>query len=143
MDPYTRAGLLLAVVPLGTGCLASTVVAEDDRAVRTAEAEHAWRAASAADLVGLWRTRALTGAAAAAILDLSYWISADGRFSGAALFAGPPPTYQVLAGTWRFDEQGRLVLGDDAEPARAEVADGLLRLSGSEGSLTLERTELR
>ena len=144
MPPFPRAGFLLALVaPFAQGCLASTVVPEGQRGVQEGEAVHAWRPAADADLVGLWRTRSLTGAAAASILDLSYWISADGRFSGAALFAGPPPTYQVLAGSWGFDEQGRLVLGDDAEPARAEVADGLLRLSGSDGSLVLERSELR
>jgi hypothetical protein len=54
----------------------------------------------------------------------------------------------VLAGAWTLSEGGVLQLGADAEPARAEVATtgvqhAWLRLSGGDGSLVLERAEIR
>jgi hypothetical protein len=137
----------LLALALGSAC-ASSVVAVQDRAVADELALLPWRPASAADVPGHWRVRSLEGPAAAVLLDLAYWIDADGRFSGAALFVGPPPTYEVLSGTWTLSGAGELVLGADAEPARAEVAaagtgTGWLRLSGAEGSLVLERAEIR
>ncbi len=102
-----------------------------------------WRPASAADIAGQWRVRSLAGPAAAVLMDLAYWMDVDGRFSGAALFTGPPPTYEVLSGTWTLSGEGMLQLGDDAEPARAEAAEGWLRLSGAEGSLVFARAEIR
>ena len=135
--------LLMLLVFLGPGCIPSNVLAPDDRTVKDDPATLVWSPATASDLPGLWRTRSIEGAAAAVLLDLTYWISADKSFSGAALFAGPPPEYQVLSGTWKHLDDGTLQLGDDAEPARAEVAGGLLRLQGAEGSLILERAEIR
>ena len=55
----------------------------------------------------------------------------------------PNAQYQVLSGAWTLSDDGTLLLGEDAGPARAEVAEDLLRLTGSEGSLVLERAELR
>lgn len=136
-----RSFALLCVLASGSGC-ASGVVAVRDRAVRDEFELAAWRPATAADLTGHWRARRIQGAAAAALLDLSYWLDADGRFSGAALFAGPPPTYQVLSGTWTLGSDGTLQLGEDSEPAKAEVSQGRLRLSGAEGSLVLERARI-
>ena len=137
LPPALAAALLLA------GCGASRTLHADERAVQTAPEARTWRPAAAGDLPGLWRTRSIEGAAAAVLLDLCYWIGAEGEFSGAALFAGPPPEYQVLAGRWTLAEDGTLQLGADAAPARAEVAEGLLRLGGAEGSLVLERAQLR
>lgn len=122
---------------------ASSVVGIQDRTVRDELVQLAWRPATAADLAGQWRVRSLKGPAAAVLLDLSYWLDADGRFSGAALFVGPPPAYEVLSGTWTLAADGALQLGEGAAPARAEVAEGLLRLSGDEGSLVFERGEVR
>lgn len=136
--------LLLA---LASGC-ASSVVAVQDRTVHDELESVAWRPAVPGDVVGHWRARSIHGPAAGVLLDLGYWIDADGHFSGAALFAGPPPTYEVLSGAWTFLEDGALRLGEDAEPAQAEVGPGdqssaLLRLTGADGSLVLERAELR
>ena len=121
---------------------ASTVVAVEDRAVRDELELLDWRPAAASDLAGHWRAHRLDGPAAAVLLDLAYWLDADGRFSGAALFAGPPPTYQVLSGAWTLGAGAELQLGEESEPAQAEVAAGLLRLTGSDGSLVLERAEI-
>lgn len=133
---------LLAVLFLASAC-ASNTVAVHDRTVRGEFEALAWRPATPSDLAGHWRARSLEGPAAAVFLDLAYWLDADGHFSGAALFAGPPPTYQVLSGTWTLGSEGLLQLGEDSAPAVAEVADDLLRLSGDEGRLVLERAEIR
>jgi len=122
---------------------ASSVVALEQRAVRGEAEVLEWRPATAADVAGHWRVRSLQGPAAAVLMDLAYWIDADGRFSGAALFPGPPPTYEVLSGTWSLGAEGVLQLGEGSEPARAEVAQDWLRLSGAEGSIVLERAEVR
>jgi len=138
----------MARLPLGVlvallaGC-ASSVLSVKDRAVPDEVELLDWRPATAADIAGHWRVRSMQGPAAAVLRDLAYWIDADGRFSGAALFAGPPPAYQVLSGTWTPSADGTLQLGEDAAPARAEVARGWLRLSGAEGSLVFERAEIR
>lgn len=130
------------VLCLGSAC-ASTVVPAEDRTVQDEFAALAWVPATAADLPGHWRVRSIQGPAAAVLMDLAYWMDADGRFSGAALFAGPPPAYEVLSGRWTFLDDGTLQLGEDSAPARVEVAAGWLRLSGDEGSLILERAQIR
>ncbi|HEX6884689.1 MAG TPA: hypothetical protein VF530_15040 [Planctomycetota bacterium] len=130
--------LALTFLALSTSC-ASTVVAVQDRAVRDELETLEWRPAQAADLVGHWRVKRIGGPAAAVLLDVSYWMDDSGRFSGAALFAGPPPTYEVLSGEWSLAEGGALQLGADAEPAVAEVAGAYLRIRGTEGALVLER----
>lgn len=132
----------LCLVTLASAC-ASSVVAVQDRTVKDELSLLAWGPASATDIPGHWRVRSLEGPAAAVLMDLTYWIDPDGHFSGAALFVGPPPAYEVLSGTWSFAADGTLQLGEEAEPATAEVAGGFLRLSGAEGSLVLERAEVR
>ncbi len=138
---------LVVCLVLGSAC-ASSVVAVQDRAVVDELALQTWRPAVAADVSGHWRLARIEGPAAAVLLDLAYWLDADGRFSGAALFVGPPPTYEVLSGAWTLAEGGVLQLGADSEPARAEVTtsetqQGWLRISGAEGSLVLQRAEIR
>jgi hypothetical protein len=137
----TRAltALLAALAP----ACASHKLAVGERAVQEESESIEWRAAAAGDLVGQWRARSIKGPAAAVLMDLAYWIAADGNFSGAALFAGSPPAYQVLSGRWTLMSDGRLQLGEDSEPARAEVGASFLRLEGAEGSIVLERAELR
>jgi hypothetical protein len=138
--------LLLLLAALGPGCLASSVVDSRDRAVKDESAAIAWQPARAEELGGLWRARSIEGPAAAALLDICYWFDSDGHFSGAALFPGPPPAYQVLSGAWSTTADGRVLLGEDAEPARIERArvagQELLRLTGAEGRLVLERAEV-
>lgn len=124
------------------GC-ASSVVATQDRSVRDALELAVWRPATAADVLGQWRVRSLTGQAAAVLLDLSYFLAEDGQFSGSALFAGPPAHYEVLSGSWSLGADGALQLGEDAEAARAEAAEGLLRLCGAEGCLVFERPTIQ
>lgn len=128
----------LAVLVLASGC-ASTVVAVQDRAVRDELEALQWHPALATELVGHWRANRIQGPAAAVLLDVAYWLDDSGRFSGAALFAGPPPTYEVLSGEWTLAADGTLQLGADAASAVAEVAGGYLRIQGEEGALVFER----
>lgn len=134
--------LTAALASLTSGCIASNVLSVQDRAVQHDDAPLEWRTPTRSELIGLWRTTTIAGPAAAVLLDLTYWLSEDGTFSGAALFGGPPPAYETLSGSWTF-AGGSLQLGEDVEPAVAEVAGDLLRLSGGDGVLTLERAELR
>jgi hypothetical protein len=141
--PSSARAAFLSAASLLSGCIPSNVVAPTDRAVRVDAAAVVWGAGGAADLPGFWRSRELSGAVASAVRRLYYWFEPDGSFTGAALLEGPPLGFQVLRGTWSVDEQGRLMLGEDAEPAQLEKGEGLLRLRGSEGLVVLEREELR
>jgi hypothetical protein len=136
-------GALLSAASLFTGCIPSNVVAPTDRAVRVDAANVVWSKGGAADLSGYWSSRELRGPLASAVRRLHYWFEADGRFTGAALLEGPPLAFEVLSGAWSFDAEGRLLLGEDAEPAQIEKAGELLRLTGSDGIVVLERVELR
>lgn len=142
-SPHPLARLVMLLLGVAATSCASSVVALQDRTVRDEFAVLAWRPAAEADIPGHWRVRSLEGPAAAVLLDLGYWLDADGSFSGAALFVGAPPAYEVLSGTWTLDADGRLQLGEESEPAVTEVAAGFLRLSGAEGRLVLERAEVR
>lgn len=144
-----RASALFALVLVLAPACASSAVAVSERSVRDDLEDAAWRPATRADVTGHWRALRIDGPAAAVLLDLAYFLDADGSFTGAALFAGPPAQYQVLSGAWTLDANGALQLGADSEMARAEVAprglveSALLRLEGAEGSLVLERAEVR
>jgi hypothetical protein len=127
---------------LVTGC-ASTTLDVSARDVRGEAEELVWRAATQAEIAGHWRLRSVDGPAAAVLMDIAYWLDPDGSFTGAALFMGPPPSYEVLAGSWSLDASGMLVLGEEAEPASVEIAGELLKLAGADGSLVLERAEIQ
>ena len=126
------------------GCVPSNVVAATDRSV-VIEAERAeWQLAGPKDVPGLWSSTHLSGALAVALHKVIYHFEPDGHFTGAALLSGPPAAFQVLSGTWAFDADGRFRLGEDVEPAILErTTDGMLRLSGADGTVVLYREELR
>ena len=127
---------------LATSC-ASTTLDVSARGVRSEAEELLWRPATREEVVGHWRLRSIDGPAAAVLMDIAYWLDTDGNFTGAGLFVGPPPTYEVLSGTWSLDADGKLVLGEDAEPAAVEIAGELLKLAGADGSLVLERAAIQ
>ncbi len=138
---------LLAAVPLlaTTGCIPSNVVAAEDRAVVIEDLEGLeWtRLALADDLVGLYHSVRLEGPLASALESISYRFADDGSFSGAALFGGPPPSFQVLDGSYRLLDDGRLELGEGTEPAEVVIFEELLRLSGPDGTVYLQRERTR
>lgn len=129
-----------AALALGA-CASSKTLAPSERAVLPVEEQRAWRPASAEDLRGLFVSTSIEGELAAVLREVQYWFDADGRFSGAALVTVPSPSFQTLEGRWSLHES-RLELEGGAEPALAEVADDLLRLSGSDGRIVLRRRAL-
>jgi hypothetical protein len=135
--------LVLLAAFAGAGCVASGTLDPSARAV--AEPEVAppldWRPATAQDLDGLYVSVEIRGAAAAVLRELRYWLDSGGEFSGAALFVVPSPRFETLSGRWTL-EGGRLTLGEGAAPATAEVAGDLLRITGEEGTVVLERRAL-
>jgi len=138
---------LAASVALSAAC-ASTTLDVSARGVRSEAEQLQWRAATQAEIVGHWRLRSVQGPAAAVLMDIAYWLDDQGHFTGAALFVGPPPSYEVLAGEWTLDADGQLQLGADAEPAvveigGVEIGGEWLRLTGDEGSLVLERAAIQ
>lgn len=131
-------GLAGALCGLG-GCIPSNVVAVEDRRVVDDLGTVAWGPVARDDLRGLFHAIHLDGPLAGVLRSISYWFDADGTFTAAALFAGPPPSYRVLDGTWELAADGRLQLGAGAEPADVARSDDLLRLSGADGIVVLQR----
>jgi hypothetical protein len=122
-------------------CIPSNVIAPKDRLVAVEWANAHWAPADASAIAGLYSSIALTGDVAAGIRKVYYDFEPDGRFTGAALVQrGGESTFEVLSGTWTL-EGGSLRLGQDGEPAMAEMAPDLLRLSGEAGMVVLRREE--
>ena len=132
-----RACACLAAFGLA-GCLASSVVAPEQRSANLGAPSLEWRPFSGATLEGLWASASIEGDAGLTLLAVHYLFSPDGSFTGAALVEGDPPEFQTLSGTWTL-EGGLLRLGEDAPKARLEEAAGHLRLSGPEGAVVLRR----
>lgn len=127
----------LALLALLTACFPSSVVAPDERFVAIDSDLVAWHPAELADVPGLYFSTEIAGPMAGTLWRVYYLFDAGGAYTGAALFAGSPPHFEVLSGSWTF-EAGRLRL-DDAEPAALEVGPGMLRLRGEGGSVVLAR----
>ena len=53
--------------------------------------------------------------------------------------AGDGTLIAHLSGDWTLGADGALQLGEDAEPARAELAGAYLRIQGTDGALVFER----
>ena len=132
---------ILGPVFLGS-CIASNVVAVEDRSVRLREDTVAWQPAKPGSVPGLYASSRIEGPIAASILKLYYLLEASGEFTGAALLSTSPPRFEVLNGEWSF-AAGRLQLGPQSAPARLEEAEGMLRLTGAKGSVVLYREEIR
>ena len=122
-------------------CIPSNVIAPKDRVVAVDWSGVQWVPADAGAIAGLHSSVALTGEVAPGIRKVYYDFHSNGRFTGAALVQRDgESSFEVLSGTWTL-EGGLLRLGDDAEPATAEMAPGLLRLSGAGGTVVLRREE--
>jgi hypothetical protein len=130
--------LLVAALSLAPACLASTVVEQADRAVRSEEPRRDWRPAEAADIAGLYESVQLEGEAAAALWKLYYHFAPDGAYTGAALvFDGERAAFQTLTGTWSL-AGGRLEL-DGVSGATAAVAGDELRIESEAGTASFRR----
>ncbi|MEQ1631615.1 MAG: hypothetical protein ABL997_04525 [Planctomycetota bacterium] len=122
-------------------CIASNVVATEDRAVveKDALADVVWSRATATDFRGLVETIDIRGDAALSLQKVYYWFQSDGRYSGAALVEQDDGVaFQTLSGTWSVENDGLHL--DGGEALVAEVAPDLLRIAVPGGTLTLRRT---
>jgi hypothetical protein len=133
----------LLVAALGAGCLTSSVVAPAERDANLGSEALAWAPLdpATATIDGLFASISIEGDASLGLLKLYYHFTPDGAFTGAALLATEPPTFQVLAGRWELGPDG-LRLGADSPPARVEVAGDHLRLAGDAGTVVLRRERL-
>lgn len=129
----------LAALP-SAACLASSVIAPEDRAAHLGPEELPWQPYAGAPLAGLYASVAISGDLSLGLLKVYYHFTPDGRFTGAALLTGEPPSFQTLSGTWSLSADG-LRLGEGA-PAKLEEAPDHLRLSGEEGAVVLRRETL-
>ena len=139
----TRRATALAVLaaPLLAGCIASNVVAREDRATAPPRAELALEAGPPERLEGLWESVEIRGEAAAHLARILYLFEARGRYTAAALVLGPEgATFQTLEGTWSVRET-RLVL-DDAEPVELRHGQGHVLIDAPTGSVLLRSVEL-
>jgi hypothetical protein len=129
---------LLAAAPAAlacAACLASSVIAPEDRAAFLSPQELPWQPYAGGPLTGLYASVEISGDLSLGLLKVYYHFTPDGTFTGAALLAGEPPAFQVLSGTWSLSADG-LRLGEGA-PAELEQAPDHLRLSGAEGAVVL------
>ena len=134
--PWLRKVVAVAVLASLGSCIAPSVLDESARAIDT-EIEREWRPAVVEDLNGLYGSIDIKGPAAAALSKLFYSFEPDGGYTGAALFSEVPPRFETLSGAWVLD--GGEVSLDGNEPATLEAADGALRMSGAEGTVTFVR----
>lgn len=124
------------------GCIASNVVATQDRMVAATVAELAFAPAPGLRPEGLYESIEITGEAAVSLRKVYYLFLADGTYTAAALVDDAHGgAFQTLTGTWSSGPDG-LVL-DGAEPVPLEQAPRHLRLSAPTGTVVLRQGELQ
>ena len=123
------------------GCIASNVVAVDDRLVVRPIAALEFAPATELPLDGLYESVEITGDAAVALHRLWYCFGSDGSYTGAALAdVDGRPAFQTLNGTWT-NGPGGLSL-DGAAPVLVERAPDHLRITAPNGVVVLRRVVL-
>jgi hypothetical protein len=130
-----------ALALLAASCVASGVVASDERGPALEDGSVDWRRGTSADVPGLYVSTEIAGPIAASLRKVVYLFDDGGGYAGAALI-DDPSRFEVIRGTWAM-EDGPVHL-DGGAPATLEVAgDGSLRLSGDGGRVTLRRERAR
>ncbi|MBL8749975.1 MAG: hypothetical protein JNK78_12500 [Planctomycetes bacterium] len=133
--------LAAAALPLAS-CIASNVVAEQDRMVVRPVASLEFRPVTALALDGLWESVELTGDVAVSLRRIWYVFSAGGSYTAAALAeVDGAPSFQTLSGTWAMSPEGLSL--DGAAPVPVEEADGHVRISASTGRVVLRKGALQ
>jgi len=124
------------------GCIASNVVATEDRLVTTGTAALSFAPAPELQLQGLYESIEIRGDAAVSLRKVYYLFAAGGTYTAAALTeADGVPSFQTLNGTWQSTAAG-LVL-DDRPPVLLEQATGHLRITADNGVLVLRAASLQ
>lgn len=120
------------------GCIASNVVARNERLVVPTVAELQFSPAPSLPLAGLYESVEITGDAAAALRKVYYLFAADGYYTAAALTEQDgKPGFQTLNGAWTTSAAGLSL--DGAEPVLLEQAPDHLRITAPTGVLVLRR----
>ncbi|MCB9878594.1 MAG: hypothetical protein H6835_13435 [Planctomycetes bacterium] len=131
-----RRGGLLAVALTAAACIASNVVAPQQRLVVDDLAALEWAPAPELPLLGLYESVDIRGEAAATLRKVYYRFAADGTYTAAALTeVDGRCSFQTLDGTWRADVDGLSL--DGAPPVPLERAPGHVRLRAPNGELVL------
>lgn len=139
-----RASLLLALgaCSLFGGCIASNVVAADQRLVAATAEQIAFQPAGVVVLDGLYESIDIRGDAALSLRKIYYRFAADGTYTAAALAeVDGAPQFQTLNGTWASSAAGLQL--DGAEPVPLELAPDHLRLSAPTGTVVLRKVALQ
>lgn len=126
-----------ALLLLG-GCIASNVVARNERMVVATVAELQFAPAPSLPLAGLYESLEITGDAAIALRKVYYLFLADGAYAAAWLTEPDgKPGFQTGNGTWTTSAAGLSL--DGAEPVLLEQAEDHLRITAPNGVLVLRR----
>ena len=131
---------LLVTVP--TGCIASNVVAKEQRLVTTDSTQLPWVPATVATLDGLYESVDIRGDAAVSLRRIWYVFTVGGSYTGAALAdADGQLAFQTLSGSWSLAPGGLVLDGQEAVPC--DAAEGHLRLSAPTGVVILKKVTLQ
>jgi len=131
--------VLLAGAGLWSACIASNVVATEDRFVQEPVATLAFVPAPELVLDGLYESVEITGDAAVSLRRIYYLFRGDGSYTAAALAeAGNGAQFQTLSGTWSNTAAGLSL--DGGEPVVLERAGQHLRLTAPNGAVVLRRS---
>lgn len=129
------AGLVLLPA---AGCIASNVVATDQRLVVADVDQLVFQPAAVVALDGLYASVDIRGDAAVSLRRIWYLFEPGGRYTAAALAeVDGVPTFQTLVGTWASSAEG-LVL-DGGAPVEFAVAGEHVRFSAPTGVVILRR----
>ena len=133
---------LLALVAPWMGCIASNVVASQDRLVTTTVAALHFEPAPGLPLQGLYESVEIRGDAALSLRKVYYLFDAGGTYTAAALTeVDGAPSFQTLNGTWQTTAAGLSL--DGRPPVLLEQAPQHLRITAENGVLVLRAASLQ
>jgi hypothetical protein len=142
MRPVLRRLSLAVCLSVMGGCIASNVVATEDRLVGRPVTALAFAPAPGLQLDGFYESVEITGDAAIALRRIYYLFRADGTYTAAALGDADGRTaFQTLSGTWASTAGGLSL--DGAEPVLLEQAGEHLRITAPTGAVVLRRAVLQ
>ncbi|HEU4419572.1 MAG TPA: hypothetical protein VFT55_11580 [Planctomycetota bacterium] len=132
---------LLAAATTWPGCIASNVVATEDRLVVQPAKDLAFTPAHDLAPAGLYESVEISGDAAMSLRKVYYLFMPDGTYTAAALTeTSTGPSFQTLNGTWTSTAAGLSL--DAGEPVPIELAPGHLRITAKNGVLVLRSGSL-
>lgn len=134
--------LAIGLALLLPACIASNVVAVEQREVGSALDGLVFQPVAAPQLDGFYESVDIRGDAAVSLRRIYYVFDSRGTYTAAALAeADGGLQFQTLRGTWRAAADG-LVL-DDQPPVPCEAAPDHVRLIAPNGSVVLRKGRLQ